>query len=89
MMDWGNGAWSAGDWVAMSTMMVLFWGVLVAAVVWTVRMARSDRGQSGPADRADVLLAERFAMGEIDSEEYIRGRELLHGRGSSTSRGGS
>ena len=44
MMDWGNGGWSAGDWVAMSTMMILFWGLLVVVAVWAVRTVRSDRG---------------------------------------------
>ncbi|MEO7070590.1 MAG: SHOCT domain-containing protein [Nostocoides sp.] len=83
MMDWGNGGWSAGDWVAMSSMMVVFWGVLVALVVWFMRTKRGDRSSSGSPDRADVLLAERFARGEIDSEEFTRSRELLRGAGSS------
>ena len=89
MMDWGNGGWSAGDWVAMSTMMILFWGLLVAVAVWAVRTVRSDRSSRGLADHADVLLAERFARGEIDGEEFTRGRELLHSSGSSKLRGGS
>lgn len=89
MMDWGNGGWSVGDWVAMSTMMILFWGVLVALVVWVVRTVRGDRGSIGRADQADVVLAERFARGEIDGEEFARGRELLHGSSSRKFRGGS
>lgn len=89
MMDWGNGGWSAGDWVAMSTMMLLFWGVLVAVVVWVVRTVRGDRDSTGSADRADVLLAERFARGEIDGEEFTRSRELLHGSGSTMLHSGS
>lgn len=89
MMDWGNGGWSAGDWVAMSTIMILFWGVLGAVVVWAVRAVRGDRSSIRPADQADVLLAERFARGEIDGEEFTRGRELLQGSGSSKLRGRS
>ncbi|MDQ3158280.1 MAG: SHOCT domain-containing protein [Actinomycetota bacterium] len=89
MMDWGNGGWSAGDWVAMSTMMILFWGVLVAVVVWVVRTMCADRGSTGSADRADVMLAERFARGEIDGEEFTRSRELLHGTGSTKLHGRS
>lgn len=89
MMDWGNGGWSAGDWIAMSTMMILFWGVLVAVAVWAVRTVLGDRSSIRPADQADVLLAERFARGEIDAEEFTRGRELLQGSGSNKLRGRS
>lgn len=71
-MDWGNGGWSAGDWVAMSTMMILFWAVLIAVVAWVVCTVRGARGSIGPADQADVLLAEGFARGEIDGEEFTR-----------------
>lgn len=86
-MDWGNGGWGAGDWVAMSAMMILFWGGLIALVVWVVRTLRSDRSQEhNPAGRADKLLAERFARGEIDSEEFSRNRDLLHGGGTSLTR---
>jgi len=75
-MDWGNGGWGAGDWVAMSALMIVFWGGLIAFGVWVVLSLRSGRGQA-PADRANTLLAERFARGEIDGEEFTRSRELL------------
>ncbi len=88
MMDWGNGAWGAGDWVAMSAMMILFWGALIALAVWVVRTRRGDRGSGGAADRADALLSERFARGEIDGEELARSRQLLHTSGASHSDGG-
>ncbi len=87
MMDWGNNGWGAGDWVAVSALMIMFWGVLVALVLWVVRGARSDRGQA-PTDRADTLLAERFARGEIDAEQFTRSRELLRSGGSSLSHSG-
>lgn len=89
MMDWGDGGWDAGDWVAMSAMMILFWGALIALVVWVVRSLRSDRShESDPAGRPDALLAERFARGEIDSEEFSRNRALLHSSGSLRPRSG-
>ncbi len=84
MMDWGNSGWGAGDWVAMSALMFVFLGALIALGMWVVRSQQSDRGQA-PADRADTLLAERFARGEIDGEEFTRSRELLHTDASSTS----
>ena len=84
MMDWGYGGWGAGDWVAMSAMMIVFWGAVIALVVWLVRNGRSET----PASRADTLLAERFARGEINGEEFTRSRELLHTGGSSPSHRG-
>ena len=81
MMDWGNSGWGAGNWVAMSALMIVFLGVLIALAVWVVRSLRPDRGQA-PADSADTLLAERFARGEIDGEEFTRSRERLHPSGS-------
>ena len=82
MMGWDHGAWGAGDWLLMSLMMVVFWGGLVALVVWLVRSSRDDRPQRpdtapSPVQHADEVLAERFARGEIDEEEFTRRRELL------------
>lgn len=85
MMDWNDG-WGAGGWFAMSVMMVMmvaFWGGLIALVVWGVRSATPrHEGANGPpvapARSADEVLAERFARGEIDEEEFTRRRELLH-----------
>ncbi len=88
MMDWGNNSgWGAGDWVGMSALMIVFLGALVALAVWIVRSLRPDRGQP-PADRAEALLAERFARGEIDGEEFSRSRGLLHTGGASPSHRG-
>lgn len=81
MMYWDHGSWGAGDWLAMSLMMVVFWGAVIALVVWLVRSARSDQRTerpAPPAPSADEVLAERFARGEIDDEEFTRRRELLH-----------
>lgn len=88
MMDWGTGGWGFGDWAAMSTIMIVFLGVLIAFAVWVVRSARSDRGSSGSVDSAGNLLAERFARGDIDTEEFTRSRELLRRRGGLHSHSG-
>ncbi len=79
MMDWGNTGWGAGEWAAMSTVMILFWGGLIALGFRAVRNV-TERSQA-QADRSDTLLAERFARGEIDGEEFTRSRELLRTRG--------
>jgi putative membrane protein len=86
MMGWNDG-WGVGSWIAMSVMMVVFWGGLIALVVWLIRGSqRQDPDQHAaerpvdPAQRGEELLAERFARGEIDEDEFTRRRELLHGR---------
>ena len=79
---WGGG-WGAGDWLAMSVMMVVFWGLLIAVVVWVVRSFRREPDRpttTQPAgEDADTVLAARFARGEIDDDEFTRRRDLLRG----------
>ncbi len=81
MMWWSDAGWGAGSWLAMSVMMVLFWGGLIALGVWLVRRARispsTDQVQSATVD-PDRVLAERFARGEIDDAEFTRSRTILH-----------
>jgi putative membrane protein len=67
------------DWNTMGffgwTMMVVFWGAVVALTVWAVRSARtrSSESRSGALD----ILERRFAAGEIDREEFEARRALL------------
>ena len=76
--DHGGMGW--GGWLVTSLTFVLFWGALVTLVVYAVRSFRSgnDGNPSEPTTpRADDVLAERFARGEIDEDEFTRRRELL------------
>jgi len=80
-MMWGCD-WGWGAWLAMMVMMVVFWGLVIAAVVALVRYLggtrQGDRTGSGSGRAsAEEVLAERFARGEIDADEYTRRRELL------------
>ena len=77
-----HGNWAAGDWLAMSFMMVLFWGLVIALIFWVARSGHGsgNHGFGGPLQRADDLLAERFARGEIEEEEFTRRRLVLHPR---------
>lgn len=82
MMWSGHGGWGAGEWLAMSLMMILFWGAVIALVVWLVHAVRSGRRVDAVTPSkppADDVLAERYARGEIDDEEYTRRRRVLHG----------
>jgi putative membrane protein len=82
---WHDGDWGAGDWTAMTLMMLLFWGGLIALVVWLARVGggRNPRGvdETSLPETAEEVLAERFARGEIDEDEFTRRRDLLHGTG--------
>jgi putative membrane protein len=81
MMNWGNGM-GAWGYVLMTVSMLLFWGLLIAGVVLLVRYVGGDRRQplattAGPDPRS--LLAERFARGEINEDEYRQRLKVLSG----------
>lgn len=79
MMGWYRDGPGWFGWVAMTLMMVVFWGLLVVGAIALYRSANRDdrRTDDGRAD-AERLLDERFARGEIDAEDYTARRELLH-----------
>lgn len=87
MMGWGDdGGWSGNGagYVMMMLAMVVFWGLIIAAVVWVLRQpGGGDRAAGGmvPAHRsAQQVLAERFARGEIDETEFTNRLAALHGQ---------
>ena len=81
-MGYNDGSWGTGQWLAMGTMMLLFWGLAIGLVVWAVRGRRNGSQTSQTSDDRttgpDAVLAERFARGEIQEDEYLRRRELIH-----------
>jgi putative membrane protein len=74
-MVWHD-SWGYGQWIGMSLMMVLFWVVVVGLVVWVVRSTRPVDSSEAPRSPYDIL-AERFARGEIDEDEFTRRRDLI------------
>ena len=75
MMFWNDSGWGVGAWLGMSLMMIVFWGGLIALTVWLVRSFRTDDEthlSQSATSHADELLAERFANGDIDEEEFQR-----------------
>lgn len=80
-MMWGYGGWGPGEWILMTTMMIVFWGGLIALVVWLIRSVGANQhdGQTPTTSiaNADQVLAERFARGEIGEDEFKRRRDLL------------
>ena len=76
MMMWydGNG-WGWAGWILMTVGMVAFWALVITAVVLAIRYLTGSRSSDASAtssvqNRADDVLAERFARGEIDENEY-------------------
>ena len=82
-MMWGWHGWNWWGWLAMSLSMVAFWGLIIWGIVALFR----GSGWNWPRnDRPDPeqILAERFARGEIDEEEYQRRMEVLRSAGERT-----
>ncbi|MCA3748391.1 MAG: SHOCT domain-containing protein [Rubrobacter sp.] len=82
MMDGGRGFFG----ILWTLVPLLFWGGLIALIVWAVVRITSGQGSSDDhrarAGSAEEILRERFARGEIDAEEYERSLEVLRGEGS-------
>lgn len=74
---WHNGG--TGWWILMAVLTVVFWAVVITVVVLAIRYVASDRGRSaGPTSaQAEDVLAERYARGEVDDDEYRRRLALL------------
>jgi putative membrane protein len=81
-MDYDYGSMHGSGWGLMVLMMLVFWGLLVALVVWLLRSTRTAdptttgvrrTGSPSPED----VLAHRYARGEIDEDEFERRRAAL------------
>jgi putative membrane protein len=90
MMYWNS---SGAHWWAnllMGVSMLVFWGLLIAGVVALARYYGRVPFPSRiwpPHSCAEEILAERFARGEIDEDEYQRRRDTLHAAGRESSDG--
>lgn len=85
MFWYGNGM-SGWGYALMTVGMVLFWGLVIVGAVALVRYAgRADREISTSPAREwppEQVLANRFARGEIDDEEYRQRLDTLRGNKS-------
>lgn len=72
-----DGGWG---W-SMMLVMTLFWIVVIALVVWLIyRLSAGARGPTGGAadlGKAEEILRQRYARGEIDRDTYQRMLEDL------------
>lgn len=75
----GFGGWGLG-WLFGALWMVLFWGGIIALVVWVVRRLTDDRGKAHEAQATPLDVAKmRLARGEITSEQFGQLKKDLGG----------
>lgn len=86
MMFWYGHGITGWGWFAMSVGTLVFWALVITVVALLFRaLVTAGRDAGGrtvaPPDwrTPEQLLAERFARGEIDEDEYRRRLEVLHG----------
>lgn len=84
-MYWYGSGMSGWGYALMTISMVLFWGAVIAGIVLLVRhFGRGGQQSPAPPSQSaspEQLLAERFARGEIDKEEYRQRLAVLQGSG--------
>ena len=73
--EWGWGmhpmGWMGGLWgIGMMFMMLLFWLLVIAALILAVRWFMSDQKKRQGSDSAMEILRQRYARGEINKEEF-------------------
>ena len=74
MMNWGNCGWGMGfGWIWM----ILFWGLVIAGIVYIVRALSRRAGRSWPEETPLDMLKKRYAKGEITKEEFDRMKDDL------------
>ncbi|MFC9078892.1 SHOCT domain-containing protein [Streptomyces sp. NPDC057062] len=80
MYYWNHRGMNGWGWFVASISAILFWMLLILLIVFLVRTM--NRGSGRPHNTPGRLppervLAERFARGEIDEEEYRRRLAVL------------
>ncbi|HEV2637103.1 MAG TPA: hypothetical protein VGX23_18255 [Actinocrinis sp.] len=74
MYGYGNGTLSGWDWILMATSMIVFWGALISiGVIWYRGRTRTTRTRPPAGHQQSApehILAERYARGEMDENQY-------------------
>jgi putative membrane protein len=74
MASWAGG-WGGGPWVGI--VWLLLWAALVIGALYLFRRRPLNRD---PGESATTALAERYARGEIDENEYRKRLRVLRER---------
>ena len=79
--DFGRMHDGGGAWLGMGLMMLVITVVVVGLLLWVALMLRGHTMAQSPGARlpspAEEHLADRFARGEIDGEEFATRSEAL------------
>ena len=92
MMYYGGGHMSGWGWFGMTIGMIAFWALLIGLAMLVYRgltsgdTSNAAKDESSGRTSADPrqILAERYARGEIDEDEYQRRLTTLTGAGTGT-----
>lgn len=61
-------AWHHADWMwAWGGLMIVVWGAIIGTLVWMFALPADPQP---PGEHARKVLAERFACGDINAQEY-------------------
>ncbi|WP_292991822.1 M48 family metalloprotease [Mycobacterium sp.] len=82
MMMMNHGHWGWGGWLLTTGTTIVFWALVITAVALLARYLlslpqRTPTARAAAAMNAEHTLAERYARGEIDDDEYQRRLGLL------------
>lgn len=75
----GGGYWWMGL-IGMAIQMIFWVGLFVLGVYLFRRIGKHDPNETGGREDALDILRERYARGEIDTEEYNRRRDILQSK---------
>lgn len=71
-MHWGDMGWGWGAALIWAILLLIILAGIVAAIIFAIRQSSGPRSSG-----AEQILAERYARGEIDEEEYQQRRRTL------------
>ena len=69
---WDSGFCGGFGWIGM----LLWWGLIIAGIVWFVRWVIGQTDASRHASALDILK-ERYAKGEVSAHEYEKMKKEL------------
>lgn len=77
MWDWGG--FGAFWMIVMMLSMIIFWGLVIAGIVFAIRYLSTGSPGPRPEGKSNALelLNERYARGEIDTAEYEEKKRQL------------